>query len=94
MKEVMKILSALAAIIGTAFVIATYGDQIVAWCKKLLSACPICTTGSTAEEAPAEETAETPAAEEAPAEEAQPEAEVEVVIQSNEPVAEENDFES
>ena len=40
MKTALKILTALAAIIGAAYVIATYGDKIVAWAKKLLSCCP------------------------------------------------------
>ncbi len=33
---IFKILAALAAIAGTVYVIATYGDKIVAWAKKLL----------------------------------------------------------
>lgn len=33
---IVKILAALAAIAGVVFVIATYGDKIVAWAKKLL----------------------------------------------------------
>ena len=40
MKVVLKILTALAAIAGTVYVIATYGDKIVAWAKKLLGCCP------------------------------------------------------
>ena len=32
-------LAALAAIAGVVFVIATYGDKIVAWAKKLLGKC-------------------------------------------------------
>ena len=36
MKTALKILSALAAIAGIVYVVATYGDQIVAWCKRLL----------------------------------------------------------
>lgn len=36
MKTVLKILAALAAIAGIVYVIATYGDKIVAWAKKLL----------------------------------------------------------
>ena len=39
MKTVLKILTALAAVIGAAYVIATYGDKIVAWAKKLLGKC-------------------------------------------------------
>ncbi len=33
---IWKILAALAAIAGVVYVIATYGDKIVAWAKKLL----------------------------------------------------------
>ncbi len=33
---VLKILAALAAVAGVVYVIATYGDKIVAWAKKLL----------------------------------------------------------
>ena len=42
MKTVLKILTALAAIAGTVYVIATYGDKIVAWAKKILASCPCC----------------------------------------------------
>lgn len=89
MKTVLKLLTALAAIAGAVYVIATYGDKIVAWAKKILASCPCC--GNTCEcggeckcaEA-AEEVAEEPAAEEAPVEE--------VVIEENEPVAAAEDF--
>lgn len=37
MKTVWKILAALAAIAAAVYVIATYGERIVAWCRKLLS---------------------------------------------------------
>lgn len=33
---VMKILAALAAVAGTVYVIATFGDKIVAWAKAML----------------------------------------------------------
>ena len=33
---VLKVLTALAAIAGVVYVIATYGDKIVAWAKNLL----------------------------------------------------------
>ena len=35
----VKILTALAAIAGVIYVIATYGDKIVAWAKSLLNKC-------------------------------------------------------
>lgn len=90
MKTVAKLLTALAAIIGAAYVIATYGDQIVAWAKKLLANCPKCSLEDdfVTEEEPVEET---PA--EAPVEEvAAEEAVEEIVIEENEPVAEDKDF--
>ena len=34
---IMKLLAALAAVAGIVYVIATYGDKIVAWAKKLLN---------------------------------------------------------
>ena len=37
MKTALKILAALAAIAGVVYVIATYGERIVAWCRGLLS---------------------------------------------------------
>lgn len=37
MKNVLKILGALAAIAGIIYVVATYGEKIVAWCRKVLS---------------------------------------------------------
>lgn len=95
MKNVIKVLTALATIVGAVYVIATYGDKIVAWAKNLLKSCPFqvevtedVPAEETAEEAPVEEAApaeEAPAAEEAPVEE--------IVIQENEPVADEADFE-
>lgn len=36
---VLKIVAALAAIAGIVYVVATYGDKIVAWAKKLLGRC-------------------------------------------------------
>lgn len=103
MKNVIKILTALATIAGAVYIIATYGEQIVAWAKKLMAAmpkCPNCEEAevveeyveetAAAEEAPAEE----PAAEEVPAPEvaAEEEPAPEVVVAEHEPVAEEADF--
>ncbi len=92
---IMKILTALAAVAGAVYVIATYGDQIVAWAKKMLASlpCPCCEKEEEAvvEEAAAEETP----AEEAVAEEPAAEEVVEeVVVEETEPVAEEADFEA
>ena len=93
MKTALKILTALAAVAGAVYVIATYGDKIVVWAKKILAACPCNCTCEVTEEAPAEEPIVEEAApvEEAPAEEPVVE---EVVIEENEPVAEEADFEA
>lgn len=101
MKTVIKLLSALAAVAGVVYIIATYGEQITAWAKKVLSnlpKCPCCKDDA-AEEAPAE----APAAEEAPAEEEPAAVEVPVeapaaapaeepVVAPHEPVAEDADF--
>ena len=101
MKTVLKILTALAAIAGTVYVIATYGDKIVAWAKKILAACPCCNDScectcegecNCGEECTCEgecECSKEEAAEEAVSEEAPVE---EIVIEANEPVAAEEDF--
>ena len=44
-KTISKILVALTAIAGAVYVIATYGDKIVAWAKNLLSSCKCCCGG-------------------------------------------------
>ena len=100
MKTVLKVLTALAAIAGTIYVIATYGDKIGAWTKKILAACPCC--NDTCECACGDECecdgececgGECKCAEEAPAEAVAEEAPVEeIIIEENEPVAEEADF--
>ena len=43
---IVKIVVALAAVAGAVYVIATYGEQIVAWAKKILASlpCPNCYT--------------------------------------------------
>lgn len=77
---IIKVLTALATVAGTIYIIATYGDKIVAWAKEMMAKCPCsgdckCSCEEApAEETPVEETAapaeEAPAAEEAaPAEE-------------------------
>jgi hypothetical protein len=40
---IAKIVAALAAIIGAIYVLATYGEKIVAWCKDFMAALPECT---------------------------------------------------
>lgn len=58
--NVLKVLAALAAIAGVVYVIATYGDKIVAWAKKLLdrTCCCDCVCEADPQEVPAEEPAE------------------------------------
>ena len=35
--KIMKVLAALAAVVGAIYLLATYGDKICAWAKKLLN---------------------------------------------------------
>jgi len=91
-KLIANILVTLAAIAGAVYVIATYGEQIAAWCKKILAALPCCDNDVEVEvveeeaaEEVVEEAAEEVAAEEAPVEEATEE-------KAEEAVAEEADF--
>ena len=90
--NILKILTALAAVAGAIYVVATYGDQIVAWAKKVWASfpCPKCEEAEVVEEFVAEE-AES-AAEEVAAEEVPVEEPAEVVVEDNEPVAEDSDF--
>ena len=92
MKTALKKLTALAAVAGVVFVIATFGDKIVAWAKKLLGKCECngeckceCVEESAVEEVVAEEAVAEDVVEEVPVEE--------VVVDAAEPVAEEADFE-
>ena len=83
---IIKIVAALAAVAGVVFVIATYGDKIVAWAKKLLGRCPCDGECECCECECFEETEEV-------AEDAAEEIE-EVVEEANEePIAAESDFE-
>lgn len=96
MKTVMKLLAALAAIVGAVYVVATYGEKIVDWAKKLLGTCQCdcdeCKCGCDCQcECDEEEAAEEEVVEDAPADDATVE---EVVVEENEPVAEEADFEA
>lgn len=95
LNTILKILAALAAVAGAIYVIATYGDKIVAWAKKLWASLPQCTEAEfvpapVAEEAPVE-TVEEASVEEAVAEEAVAEEPVPPIAE-NEPVADEADF--
>ena len=103
---IIKIVTALAAIAGAIYLIATYGDKIVAWAKKLLDSCPCKCTCDIEDCADCDCQADCPCAdaddedieveiEEVPAEEEAPVEETpteEVVIEEGEPVAEEEDF--
>lgn len=95
---IAKILAALATVIGAIYLLATYGEQIVAWCKKVMAslpkcACEECDEEPVAEEETAEEPVEEPAAEEEVIEEVVvEEVPVEEVPAENEVVADEADF--
>lgn len=64
----LKVISALAAVVGAVYIVATYGDKIVAWAKRLLGcdSTPIATFHYTSDEVKKENqpAAEAPAAEE------------------------------
>ena len=97
MNTIIKILTALATVAGIVYIVATYGEQIVAWAKKMLNAlpkCPACEEAEVVEEveAEAETTAEEVAAEEPAEEVAVEEPAPEVIVTENEPVAEDTDF--
>ena len=96
LNAIVKVLAALAAVAGAVYLVAAYGDKIVAWAKRVIGCCPW--------DEGMEEPAEEPAAPEAPAEEPvaaeekaeEPEAApetAEVPEESNEPIADEGDFE-
>ena len=97
LNAVVKVLAALAAVAGVVYLLAAYGDKVVAWAKRVIGCCPW--DEGMEEEAPAAE--ETPVAGEAPVEAEQapveePAAAEEAAPQepeSNEPVADEGDFE-
>lgn len=92
MNTIIKILTALAAVAGVIYIVATYGEQIVAWCKKTLASlpkCPCCEKDEAVEETAEEVAAEEAVEEESAAEEVPVE---EVVVAEDEPVADEADF--
>ena len=61
---IFKILAALAFVAGIIYLLATYGDKIVAWCKKLLACEGCCCVPAQESDATAEvATEETPVAE-------------------------------
>lgn len=94
---VMKILAALAAVAGVIYVVATYGDKIVAWAKKFLGCCQdkscdseCCCENSECCEVTAEDLADLEAIE---PEAIEPEAEVAPEADETAVQAEEADFE-
>ena len=95
---IAKIVTAVAAIVGFAYIVATYGEQIVAWAKKLLNSCPCkCTAEDCANcecelDCPAVEvTEEEPF--ESDEEDDEDDEEEEAAVAESAPVAEEIDFE-
>lgn len=94
LSAIVKVAVALAAVAGAIYVIATYGDQIVAWAKRMLG----CVDCLPIEEDPVEEAAPISCCEEAaPAEETEPveepAAEEPVEQPAGEVVAKDTDFE-
>lgn len=99
LNTLIKILTALAAVAGAIYIVATYGEQIVAWAKRLLASlpkCPCCEEDTPIPSAPAAEEPEAAVPEEeAAVEEPAPAAEEpapEILVADHEPVAEETDF--
>lgn len=103
---IMKIVAAVVAIAGVIYIAATYGDKIVAWCKKMLGkleclngdcGCEECTCPCDAdcEECPCEDDCDacTCGCEEETAKEAEPEALAEESPAEDAVQAEEADFE-
>ncbi len=52
---IVKVMLALAAIAGVVYVLATYGDKIVAWAKQLLCTCKCCSEEVIVDAAPVED---------------------------------------
>lgn len=90
----LKVISALAAVVGAVYIVATYGDKIVAWAKRLMGCdnTPIATFHYTTDEVKQEEqpAAEAPAAE-APAAEEKAEEAAPVAEEAKAPAAAETE---
>lgn len=102
MKNILKVLSVLAAVAGIVYVVAAYGDKLVAWCKKLCPCKKKCGSVTPIEDVPADVEAPTQedAAQEAPVQEdvaeeaaAEEAPAQEPVVSDSDTVAEEVDFE-
>lgn len=90
MKTLLKVLTALAAVAGLIYILATFGDKIVAWAKKLLPNCiPEVEVEVVVE--PKDVTVEAVPEEEIPTDDAPVE---DVPVEEATPVAEESDFEA
>lgn len=100
LNAILKVVTVLAAVASAIYIVATYGEEIVAWAKKLwasLPKCPSCEEAMPEVEVVHEEAPAAPEAPEAPAEPEAPEAPAEEApaapqVPANEPVAEDNDF--
>lgn len=101
LNAILKVVTALAAVASAIYIVATYGEEIVAWAKKLwasLPKCPSCEEAMPEVEVVHEEAPVAPVAPEAPEAPAEPEAPVAPEapaapqVPANEPVAEDNDF--
>ena len=98
---IAKIVTAIAAVVGFAYIIATYGEQIIEWAKKLLNSCPCkCTCDDCADcecelDCPADDETEVEVfvAEDEEEVEAEDEIAEEEPADETAPVAEEADFE-
>lgn len=90
----LKVISALAAVVGAVYIVATYGDKIVAWAKRLMGcdSTPIATFHYTTDEVKQEDqpAAEAPAAE-APAAEEKAEEAAPVAEEAKAPAAAETE---
>ena len=102
---IVKLVTALAAVVGAIYIVATYGDKMVEWAKNIMGGCcskPVVNTPTApaedfvSEDAPQEAPAasEEAAEESAAAEEAAAEENAEAVLSDDAiPVADEEDFE-
>lgn len=89
----LKVLTAIAAVAGAIYIIATYGEQIVAWAKRMLAALPKCPCSvEVVYDTTAGEDSSADAPSETQQEETTEEPTPEVVVSEHEPVAEETDF--
>ena len=93
---IVKVLTALAAVAGAVYIIATYGDCIVTWAKDIWKKFSTVTVNVTANADTAPVPAEEPAEEvpaEAPVEAPEAEPVQEPAAEEAAPVADESDFE-